>query len=272
MGSHEKDVWLLILENKLDDIAIAIGPKTRERMDAFAEQLFCAISASARKIATVVEDAHQRGLTKTELVTELTAKLAQQQKDKAALGLPPTPSHADEILADASLYYAAFDGKNSEKMIISKLKVRTHPLSPAFSYSPEAHTVLAAGVLEQEQAGEGAVSGGRSQVQSLKHVCCLVGPKSKANKSKTNSSAVKASPPMASICVLVLVAGFNIARSPVLFRLVCKGFLLQGSPQFFRPKRLCEDRLLGSEPHQRHQRPRGEAHKPRIELRSSICD
>jgi len=123
MGSHEKDVWLLILENKLDDIAIAIGPKTRERMDAFAEQLFCAISASARKIATVVEDAHQRGLTKTELVTELTAKLAQQQKDKAALGLPPTPSHADEILADASLYYAAFDGKNSEKMIISKLKL-----------------------------------------------------------------------------------------------------------------------------------------------------
>jgi hypothetical protein len=124
MGSQEKDVWMLILDNKLDDIAISIGPKTRERMEAFAEQLFRAISVTARKLTEVAEDAKRRGLRKNDLVTELSAKLAQQQAAKREKGLPVTPHHEDELVADLSLYYTTFEGKNPEKTIIAKLKVR----------------------------------------------------------------------------------------------------------------------------------------------------
>jgi hypothetical protein len=129
MGSQEKDVWMLILDNKLDDIAIAIGPKTRERMEAFAEQLFRAISVTAKKLADVAEDAKRRGLRKNDLVIELTAKLAQQQAAKKEKGLPITPHHDDELVADLSLYYTTFEGKNPEKTIIAKLKVYLAPVS-----------------------------------------------------------------------------------------------------------------------------------------------
>jgi hypothetical protein len=116
-------VWTLILDNKLDDIAIAIGPKTRERMEAFAEQLFRAISVTARKLTVVAEDAKQRGLRKTDLVKEMSDRLARQVAEKKEKGLDVTPHHEDELVADLSLYYAVFEGKNPEKIIIAKLKV-----------------------------------------------------------------------------------------------------------------------------------------------------
>lgn len=139
MGSQEKDVWLLILDNKLDDIAIAIGPKTRERMENFAEKLFRAISVTARKLQAVAEDAHARELRKTDLVAELTAKLAKQREEKLARGQSLEPHHEDELISDLSLYYAVFDGKNPEKVIINKIKVPSfflvRILSGSFTYT-----------------------------------------------------------------------------------------------------------------------------------------
>jgi len=43
-------VWKLILNNQLDDIAVAVGERRRERMEKFASDLFLAIDRSAKKI------------------------------------------------------------------------------------------------------------------------------------------------------------------------------------------------------------------------------
>ncbi len=79
VGSQEKDIWQLVLDNKLDDIAITIGQKIRERMEQFAQDLFLAIHASAERINAVVADAQHRGLTRAQFVHEIDQRLRAQQ-------------------------------------------------------------------------------------------------------------------------------------------------------------------------------------------------
>lgn len=58
LGSQEKDVWRLILNNQLDDIAVAVGERRRERMEKFASDLFLAIDRSAKKIQVSIYSQH----------------------------------------------------------------------------------------------------------------------------------------------------------------------------------------------------------------------
>jgi len=110
LGSQEKDVWRLILNNQLDDIAVAVGEKRRERMEKFAADLFLAIDRSAKKIQAVVDDAKQRGIEKKQFVAEISKRL--DDNDPA-------------IFKAKSLYFMVFDGADPATVIVDILKTNS---------------------------------------------------------------------------------------------------------------------------------------------------
>eukprot|EP01130_Rhizamoeba_saxonica_P014205 TRINITY_DN6180_c0_g1_i1.p1 TRINITY_DN6180_c0_g1~~TRINITY_DN6180_c0_g1_i1.p1 ORF type:complete len:159 (-),score=38.80 TRINITY_DN6180_c0_g1_i1:15-491(-) len=70
-SEQEKDVWVLVLEKKVDDLADVLGDRRKRRIEDFGIQLFKHIVQSAQILQEVVDSARERGITKKDFVSEI---------------------------------------------------------------------------------------------------------------------------------------------------------------------------------------------------------
>ncbi|KAL6079687.1 hypothetical protein QOT17_000802 [Balamuthia mandrillaris] len=144
LGSQEKDVWLLALENKLDDIAITIGPAQRERVERFAEELFLAVDRTAKRIEAVVEEARLKGIQGKPAFVRFVSEKKKINKGRYGRGKKGVskPEEGEEkkkekeeaseakkddeeegeVFPEVSLYFACWDGRDALQEVIRLLK------------------------------------------------------------------------------------------------------------------------------------------------------
>jgi RNA ligase len=104
---HEKDIWLLVLDNKLDDLGEALGHNRKQKIEEFGIKLMAALEQRAAEINAVVEDAKKRGLTKKEFVDEMNQKNA---------------GNGDSEKMYKTTYYRVFDGADAFDTIVDVIK------------------------------------------------------------------------------------------------------------------------------------------------------
>jgi len=107
---HEKDLWTLILDNGVDDVADAIGERRRKILDDFGLQLFKVLRENADKITQAVAKAKSDGLSKQEFVDYVKTK-AQD------------PECTDNLLKKHfGIYYRVFDGADAFETVLKTVK------------------------------------------------------------------------------------------------------------------------------------------------------
>lgn len=101
LPSQEKEIWLLILDNKMDDLMPFLNTEMRNRIDKFTQDLYQALETTAKQMQQQVAATKQAGVTaKVDFVNKVRKE-------------------ADPMLH--TLLFAIFDGKNARDEVIKTL-------------------------------------------------------------------------------------------------------------------------------------------------------
>jgi len=109
-STHEKDLWTLVLDNGVDDIAFAIGERRRKIIDDFGASLITVLRSNADQIQKTVSAAKSQGMSKGEFVTHV-QKLLKKGDCKDTL-----------LQNHFGIYYKVFDGHDAYDTVRSTVK------------------------------------------------------------------------------------------------------------------------------------------------------
>uniref|UniRef100_A0A6B2L699 T4 RNA ligase 1-like N-terminal domain-containing protein n=1 Tax=Arcella intermedia TaxID=1963864 RepID=A0A6B2L699_9EUKA len=104
MSFFEKDLWLLVLNNGVDDVSEILGEYRRKQIEEFGVKLWGCIDTKALKIQAVVDEAKAKQLNKRQFVEYI-----KNQKEP--------------IFSHSQLFFKAFDGHDPRTEIINFIKL-----------------------------------------------------------------------------------------------------------------------------------------------------
>jgi len=107
LSTFEKDLWALVLDNRLDDVADALGDRKRKQIEDFGVELFQKIKEASEKINKLVVDAKMRNIKKKDFVAEIN-QLAKIDNDP--------------LLKHKCLHFKTFDGGDSFECVKQYLR------------------------------------------------------------------------------------------------------------------------------------------------------
>jgi len=67
----KKDIFALVLDNRIDDVAGALGDRRLKQIEDFGLSLYSAIEKSAKFVEQIVSESKSKGIGKREFVEEI---------------------------------------------------------------------------------------------------------------------------------------------------------------------------------------------------------